>query len=214
MLIRIPSRFFQALTFLLIAPLLAVRSADSSAEDKVKASEAKQRTFIFTYSAVVTGLTPGKTARIWIPVPPTNEDQETKIISKELPGTEQIGTDPKFGNQILYVEGKADNQGNVPLSVTFRVNRKEVRGDFHKQPADVDVLESFLKPDKKVPVGGKSLLEHLKILEHQCISLGLRNRFGSPGAPLLRRLEHAQQEVVHSPSPELMVLLSNEQAVP
>src|SRR5216683_1386976 len=46
---------------------------------------------------------------------------------------------------------------NVPLSVTFRVNRKEVRGDFHKQPADVDVLESFLKPDKKVPVGGKSL---------------------------------------------------------
>ena len=152
-----PSRFFFALTSLVIAPLLAVRSADSSAEDKVQASGAKQRTFTFTYSAVVTGLTPGKTARIWSPVPPTNEDQETKIISKELPGTEQIGTDPKFGNQILYVEGKADNQGNVPLSVTFRVNRKEVRGDFHKQPADGDVLESFLKPDKKVPVGGKSL---------------------------------------------------------
>jgi transglutaminase-like putative cysteine protease len=157
MLASTPCRFFFVLSSLIIMPHLAVRSADSITEDKAKSAGAKQRTFNFTYSAVVTGLTPGKSARIWIPIPPTNEDQEAKIISKELPGTEQIASEPKFGNQILYIEGKADNQGTVPISVTFRITRKEVRGDFHKHPADMDVLESFLKPDKRVPVGGKSL---------------------------------------------------------
>jgi transglutaminase-like putative cysteine protease len=105
----------------------------------------------------VTGLTPGKTARVWIPLPPSNEDQVAKIIAKDLPGKEQISTEPKFGNQILYVEGKADNQGMIPLSLTFHVNRKEVRGDFHKSPADMKEITDFLKADKKVPVGGKSL---------------------------------------------------------
>src|SRR6266581_4300031 len=99
MLTSTPRRFFFALTSLIIMPLLAVRSADSNTEDKAKPSAAKQRTFNFTYSAVVTGLAPGKSARLWIPIPPTNEDQESKIISKELPGTEQIATEPKFGNQ-------------------------------------------------------------------------------------------------------------------
>lgn len=157
MLTRIASRFLMAVVSITVALLVFVRAADSTTEDKVKASGANRRTFSFTYSAVVTGLKPGQGARIWIPVPPTNEDQEVKIISKELPGKEQIASEPKFGNQVLYVEGKADEQGMIPVSITFRVNRKEVRGDFHKHPADMEDLGSFLKADKKVPVGGKSL---------------------------------------------------------
>jgi transglutaminase-like putative cysteine protease len=150
-------RFSFALAFLLITPFLFGRAANSLADNKTDSSPAKHRTFKFTYSATVTGLAPGKVARIWIPIPPTNEDQDVKIISKELPGNEQISSDPKFGNQVLYVEGKADNQGTIPLSITFQVNRKEVRGDFHKQPPGRDELASFLKADKRVPVGGKSL---------------------------------------------------------
>ena len=33
----------------------------------------------------MTGLTPGQDVRVWLPVPPTNEDQEVKIVAKKLP---------------------------------------------------------------------------------------------------------------------------------
>jgi transglutaminase-like putative cysteine protease len=141
-----------------LCSLLLPRPANSASEDKTSdASPPKTRTFTFTYSATISGLPPGKTARIWIPVPPTNEDQEVKIESKDLPGADQIGTEPKYGDQILYVEGKADDQGNVPLAITYRVLRREVRGNLHRQLADSDMWETFLKPDARVPVGGKSL---------------------------------------------------------
>src|SRR5262249_32581504 len=116
---RTKSRFILILLFIGLTPFLLVRLADASADDKVNASETKRRTFSFKYSAVITGLNPGQNARIWIPVPPTNEDQEVRILSKELPGKEQIASEPKFGNQVLYVEGKADEQGMIPLSITF-----------------------------------------------------------------------------------------------
>src|SRR5438552_2986157 len=107
-----------AVTAVGLASLCLPKPVNSAPEDKVSdASPAKTRTFTFTYSATVTGLAPGKSARIWIPVPPTNEDQEVKIESKDLPGVGQIATEPKYGNQILYVEAKADDQGTVPLSV-------------------------------------------------------------------------------------------------
>ena len=110
-----------------------------------------------TAGLALTGLEPGKTARIWIPVPPSNEDQEVKIESKDLPGAEQISTEPKYGNQVLYVEAKADNQGMISLTVTYRVQRREVRGDLQRQLTVADMSESFLKPDTRVPVGGKSM---------------------------------------------------------
>ena len=132
---------------------------NSAPEEKpsAKASPPKTRTFAFSYSATLTGLEPGKAARIWIPVPPSNEDQEVKIESKDLPGAEQISTEPKYGNQVLYVEGKADNQGMISLAVTYRVQRREVRGDLQRQVTIADMSESFLKPDTRVPVGGKSM---------------------------------------------------------
>jgi len=154
---RSESRFLFALPFLFIFPFQFGKTTDLLAAEKAESPSVKHRTLTFTYSATVTGLAPGKSARIWIPVPPTNEDQDAKIISKDLPGKEQISSEPKFGNRVLYLEAKADAQGMIPVSVTFRVNRKEVRGDFHKHPDGMDELGEFLKADKRVPVGGKSL---------------------------------------------------------
>ena len=39
--------------------------------------EVRSRTFQFTYAAVVTGLKPDQTARIWVPAAQSNDDQET-----------------------------------------------------------------------------------------------------------------------------------------
>jgi transglutaminase-like putative cysteine protease len=152
---------FRPLIIALVLGLAAVclpGMANSASEDKGsdKTAIPKTRTFDFTYSATISGLDPEKSARIWLPVPPSNEDQDVKIESKELPGSEQASTEPKYGNQVLYVEGKADNQGTISVAVTYRVRRKEVRGDFQRSASE-DVAESFLKPDSRVPVGGKSL---------------------------------------------------------
>jgi transglutaminase-like putative cysteine protease len=111
------------------------------------------RTFLFTYAATLTGLRPGERARVWLPVPPSNEDQEVRVVKEDLPAEGHVGTEPEYGNRVLYFEAKANDAGKVPLSVTYRVRRREVREEKGSEKA----LERFLQPDALVPVGGKPL---------------------------------------------------------
>src|SRR4051812_7775315 len=43
------------------------------------AAAPRQRDFLFTYTARVTGLKPGQAARIWLPVPPSDATQQVKV---------------------------------------------------------------------------------------------------------------------------------------
>ncbi len=138
-------------------PLLAAAGSADEPKTSAAAGPARSRTFQFTYAAKVTGLPPGKVARVWLPVPPSNEDQEVKILAKELPAEGHPGRDRQYGNRILYVEAKAGKDGTVPLSVTYQVTRREVKGDRLSPQTEPDLLARFLQPDAKVPVGGKPL---------------------------------------------------------
>src|SRR5262249_52412300 len=89
----------------------------------------KTREFHFTYQATVTGLQPGQKARIWLPVPPSNADQDVSVVERHAPTKPQVGKERVYGNQIQYVEAAADAAGRVPLSVTYRVRRKEIKAD-------------------------------------------------------------------------------------
>lgn len=124
-----------------------------SSQAETKAAE-KSREFLFTYQATVTGLQPGQNARIWLPVPPSNDEQEVRVHKQDLRGTPRQGTEPKYGNKILYVEAKADSNGKIPLAITYNVKRHEVKADL-KGMGDMKDFELFLKPDAKVPIGGK-----------------------------------------------------------
>jgi len=117
----------------------------------------KVRKFLFTYSATVTGVPPGETAHIWLPVPPSGQDQEVRIISKTLPGESRMGRESKYGNEILYLEAKAGPDGKIPVGVTYEVKRHEVKADLDNHGKEDGNLESFLQADAKVPVGGKTL---------------------------------------------------------
>jgi hypothetical protein len=132
----------------------SARAADA---DRKAAAAPRERSFLFTYSATVTGLSPGQSARVWLPVPPTNEDQTAEIASKTLPGTPETNREANYGNDILYVDGKADAEGKIPLSVTYRITRREVKGDTDKQAGDANSSARFLQPDAKVPTEGKPL---------------------------------------------------------
>jgi transglutaminase-like putative cysteine protease len=141
---------------LLVAWILSSLSIPALADEK-PAAGVKTRTFRFTYSATVTGLPDGKVAHVWLPVPPSNQDQEVELVAKKLPADGRISREPKFGNQVLYVEAKAGSDSKLPLSVTYRVTRHEVRGKS-KVPFKMDEqLALFLQPDAKVPTSGKPL---------------------------------------------------------
>jgi len=126
-------------------------------------TQTRSRSFLFTYDATVKDLPPGKTARIWIPLAPSNPEQEVKLQAEKVPQDAKTskGTDKQYGNQILYVQAKADEQGEIPIHLVFRVTRHEVRttgpqGTLIKVGAEEDI-ERYLEPDAKVPVGGKPL---------------------------------------------------------
>jgi uncharacterized protein (TIGR03000 family) len=129
----------------------------TTSESAPKESQVKTRNFLFTYGATVTGLSPGKVARIWVPVPPSNDEQDVEIVSQDLPAEGKISRERKFGNEILYVETKANAEGRVPLSVTYRVTRRELKGDSKKLPENSTQLAMLLQPDSKVPTSGKPL---------------------------------------------------------
>lgn len=125
------------------------------------AAKGKSRTFLLTYATTVTGLPEGQTARIWLPVPSTSPDQDVTIEStKDLPEGYKINTDKKSGNQYFYYEGKPNAEGEIPLSITYKVTRREVKGQS-KDTATMEQLNRFLQADAMVPVDGEKL-SHIK----------------------------------------------------
>jgi len=119
------------------------------------APEPRSRTFQFTYAATVTGLKPDETARIWLPVPQTTEEQDVSLIT--APKDAKLTTETKFGNKMYYLEAKADADGKIPVEMAFLVKRKEVKGERPLSAEDKARLADFLKPDSKVPIDGKPL---------------------------------------------------------
>jgi transglutaminase-like putative cysteine protease len=149
---------FASLAALLTA-LMAVATMPGAepAATAPKSGETRTRSFIFAYSISIDGLPAGKVARVWLPVPPSNEDQEVTPVFTDLPAKGRVSREPQYGNQILYVEAKATGQGSIPLTLLYRVKRRELKADYDKQGDDMEKIARFLQPDAKVPVGGKPL---------------------------------------------------------
>ncbi len=138
---------------LTIAGVLAAAIAQAAADKPTE-----PRAFQFTYAATVVDLKPEQRARIWLPVPPKNDDQDVEIVSKDLPSEGRIDREPRYGNRILYFEAKADRKGCIPLSVVYRVKRREVSRDTAaKSDEDAEELSRLLRANRRVPISGKPL---------------------------------------------------------
>jgi len=126
--------------------------------EEPKVAAAKSRSFLFTYGATVTDLPADKTARVWLPMPSSSDDQEVKLEDdKGLPAGYKIEKEPLYGNSMIYAEVKGDKDGKATLEATYRVTRKEVRGASAPEVADAKLLDRYLQPDKLVPLEGKPL---------------------------------------------------------
>ena len=127
---------FPLLLVLLAAPVWAQQTttqkttepstAEPSAKKVTPADGPTSRTFRFTYGATLTELKPGAAVRVWLPVATNTFDQEASIVSIELPGEHQQTTDSSHGNNLIYFEAKANEKGEVPMKVLYRVTRREI----------------------------------------------------------------------------------------
>jgi plastocyanin len=128
------------------------QSSLARTEDKTEGkteSKIDARTFRFTYGAALTEISPGTKVRVWIPMAVSNHDQEVSLESTTLPATFQETTESKFGNKVIYFEATADQNGEVPMEVVYRVTRREV-SKANYEPATGD-FEKWLEASSLVP---------------------------------------------------------------
>ncbi len=131
----------------------------------------RSRTLSLTYAAEVSGVEPGKSVRVWLPVPPTNADQRVDLLSKDVPGESRLGEDASHQTTVLYFEAPARADGTLAASIAYRVTRFETGED--RAAADQAADNQFLRPDRLVPVGGKpSELLAGRNLPHEPVELG------------------------------------------
>jgi uncharacterized protein (TIGR03000 family) len=145
-------------------------AAIENPKDEEPKPAAKSRTFLFTYSTTVTGLPEGKPARIWLPVAHSDEDQDVTIAAKDLPKGAKVNEDKRTGNRYLYLETTPKADGNIPLSITYKVTRREVKGGTKKDSTPAEQLARFLEADAMVPVDGKpvdEIKEKLKLTDKE-----------------------------------------------
>ncbi len=131
----------------------------------------------FTYKAVVPEIPKDtKVVELWLPIPSDSEWQTVRDLQVSSPVPYRITQEQKFGNRMVYVrdEGLGKKEGVLEVSVSFLVERKEVRvlgndGQVVKTcscPTNCncehcrkskELAELGLRPERLVPVGGRFL---------------------------------------------------------
>ncbi len=119
-------------------------AVDDASRDLLGVVEGLDR-FEFVYYATLPHLDDG--ARMWIPLPSTDEFQSVEVTKIEAPGTRRILTDERFGNKVLFLElAPADSGESIEIRAEIERREKAVYGDDDSNP------EEFLAPDASVPV--------------------------------------------------------------
>ena len=123
----------------------------------------RTRSFQFNYRFDVSGIEPGATVRIWMPVPTSSSDQQVTPLPHQLPAEPSFHVEPKYNNRILYLESIAPDHGELSLDIPYRVQRREVLAlksdapDVDNQELTKGQSELFLRANEKVPIDGKPL---------------------------------------------------------
>jgi transglutaminase-like putative cysteine protease len=139
------------LSVCVVCLLPALAAADEPKE------KAKSRSFLFTYAGAITGVEPGQSVSIWLPVPPSNEEQQVEIVSKKLPAGAKLNKEGQYDNRMFFFEAKPGADGKIPFEIVYRVTRHEIRGLTETMASDMNRLTRFLQPDELVPITGKPL---------------------------------------------------------
>ena len=123
------------------------RPTNSSGEDEkgLRGVIQDRDAFEFHYDATLPEFT--STARMWIPLPATDEFQTVTILSMRTPGTKKIVEDLTFGNRILFIELEPEDSGKT-IEIRMGVTRNEKSHYRAVEPS----MAPYLKADRLTPV--------------------------------------------------------------
>ena len=126
---------------------------------RAAASNAKPRarSFRFNYGFHLKELPAASNVRVWIPVPPSNEHQTAAEIERKVPVAPSVASEPKYGNQIMYLGTKAPESGDLSFGVSYQIDRMEVRFGQSKSELTDEQRKTFLSANAKVPIDGAPL---------------------------------------------------------
>ena len=150
-----------AVCCLIFSGVAGTSAAQDAAKTSADSVAPKVRRFQLEYGATLTKLPPGKPVRVWLPIPPSNDYQRVREVSRTLPATAQEGADAKYGNRMLYFQTTAPESGEVAFQMVWDVDRKEVRNlDKAQGPATLSAADrkKFLAADERVPVNDAKVL--------------------------------------------------------
>lgn len=158
-----------AIATLLAAALFVTLSG--SAGDRFGGADAtpRERSFAFTYEVHVPADANGQgqpgQARLWVPVPQSDEHQTIHTLSLESPVAYHKGTDAEYGNSYaVFTPTPAQTASGYDVTLKFEVTRREYarnvaalrEASAHADPsgstANEMMLQRYLQPDKLVPL--------------------------------------------------------------
>ncbi|MEX0703748.1 MAG: transglutaminase domain-containing protein [Planctomycetales bacterium] len=129
--------------------------AEGNGEDAAAREPArpKIRRFRFTYGSTITGLPPGRTARVWVPVATDSHEQRVTLRNIEIPSEYRRTREKRFGNELIHFEAAADASGRIALELEYEVERREaLLADAEPQAGDAPA--ESLAGSRLVPVDG------------------------------------------------------------
>jgi transglutaminase-like putative cysteine protease len=104
-----------------------------------------------------------KEVKLWLPFPPSNDDQQVSNITVRSDVPTSVNTEGEYGNQILSLAVRAPIEKPVRVEMQFDVLRREHRnagaatGKVVAAPAPEKIAPRWLQRDALMPIDGKVL---------------------------------------------------------
>ena len=111
-------------------------------------------TFEFTYAVELIDIEPGTETHVWIPIASNNDHQQIQVLSIDVPGEYEQNTDEATGNRMAFFKAKANDRGRIPITVKYKVTRKQVTQANYTNALD-EQKKKYLEATSLVPLGGK-----------------------------------------------------------
>lgn len=141
----------QSLPYMLVAKSLFIVSFHLSFCTAAEPINVNNSTFEFVYAGAIKDLNQGDKASIWLPV--ASETTEQQILATEIktPETYQLERESEHGNQTLFFRATADENGEIPFEVIYRVARRGVSIEQSRDQAPASSLR-YLAGSSLVPI--------------------------------------------------------------
>lgn len=114
-----------------------------------------EREFEFTYSFTVTDIPQdSKEVSVWAPIPCDTENQKIIDIKVNIDAEYVISTEDVYGNKIMSAKVPSAGKSEIPVTVSYKVSRKEFVGGKGATKSDED-MSKYLKASRLATISDR-----------------------------------------------------------